>query len=366
MHPRRALLIMVSLLSCFSLGFGPVVVTDSDVPRRVLTPQQIAGMSPSTEVPQITAASAILVNNTTGQVIYALNEHERRAPASMVKIMTAYVALKHSRLDQQFKVIKADLAVETAAGLATNEEITLFQLLYCLLVSSDNAAANVIARGVAGDVRTFVGWMNDQAAEWGLQDTHFSNPHGLDEADAYTTAYDMAILARHAMQDASLADIVNTKEAVVNKHWVHTTNELIYTYSGTIGVKTGTTDLAGECLIALVDRTEGQVISVVMGSTDRFVDSRLLLDYYYSNFAEVDVNLSETTQNRYQDEEGVWHNLVLSEPSTLLVLPWQRGTLNLYRRMDDLSANPDPNKPVGSLVVTLAGYYVTEVPLYAR
>ncbi|MHB0857847.1 MAG: D-alanyl-D-alanine carboxypeptidase family protein [Anaerolineae bacterium] len=357
---------MLSILCCLSLGFGPVVVTDSDVPRRVLTPQQIAMMNPVSEVPQISAASAILVNHTTGQIIYALNEHERRAPASMIKVMTAYVALQRGRLDQQFKVSKADLSVESVAGLVANEEINLFQLLYCLLVSSDNAAGLVIARGIGGNVRTFVGWMNDQAAEWGLQNTSFGNPHGLDDRNTYSTAYDMAVIARHAMLDPTLADIVNTKEAVVNKHWVHTTNELIYSYTGTIGVKTGTTDLAGECLIAMVDQPAGQVLVVVMGSENRFLDTRLLLDYYYANYAEVKIDLPDTTQNRYLDDAGVWHNLALREPSTLLVLPWQRGTVSLYRRMDNVSANPSPDEPVGTLQVTLAGRPVTEVPLYAR
>jgi D-alanyl-D-alanine carboxypeptidase len=117
----------------------------------------------------------------------------------------------------------------------------------------------------------------------------------------------------------------------------------------------------------MVDRPQGEVISVVMGSTDRFTDSRLLLDYYYANYAELTIDLPDTSQNRYLDVDGNWHSFRLGEPVTYLIAPWYADTVTLYRRIDDISANPDPN-PTDRRTRDLLGAadYQTEVPLYAR
>ena len=103
-----------------------------------------------------------------------------------------------------------------------------------------------------------------------------------------------------------------------------------------------------------------------MGSDDRVYDTRLLLDYFYASFAELRIDLPQTPQNRYLDENNDWHELRVREPVTFLISPWQAGTASFYRQIDDISANPDPEKPVGVLVVTLAGRHLGEVPLYVR
>lgn len=317
-------------------------------------------------VPQVSAASALLVNTTTGQILHAHNEHQRRAPASLVKTMTAMVALQRGRQDQGTIIRRPDLKAGSLANLDTGEKLTLRQLLFLLLLPSDNAASMAIARGLAGDVQTFVSWMNDLAASWGLEDTHFANPHGLDDENGYSTAYDVAIMASYAMNDLVFADIVGYSEAYVAGHWVESTNELLTTYPGTVGIKTGTTDRAGECLVAMTDRPSGKVLSVVMGSQDRFLDTRLLLDYAYANFAEIHIDLPETPQNRYLDENHNWHGFRLREPMALLASPWQVSTASFYRRIDNTAPNPDSEVPIGALEVTLAGRYLTEVPIYAR
>ena len=317
-------------------------------------------------VPQISAPSAILVSTTTGEILYARNEHERRAPASLVKVLTAIVALQRGRLDKQIRIEIEDVRAYSVVGLQNGEQLSLRDLLFVMLVPSDNAASTAIARGLAESVRTYVKWMNELVSSWGLADTQVANPHGLDHKDSYTTAYDMAIIARRALTDPLFADIVRRSEVMVAGRWIESTNELLSTYSGMTGVKTGTTDRAGENLIAMVDRPSGHVLSVVMGSEDRFRDTRLLLDYYYSSFAELRVDLPETSQNRYLDEDNNWRAFRLREPVTFLISPWQAGTGSYYRRIDDISANPSPEEPIGALVVMLAGRRVTEVPLYVR
>jgi D-alanyl-D-alanine carboxypeptidase len=215
-------------------------------------------------------------------------------------------------------------------------------------------------------VAGFVRWMNDQVAEWGLQNTRFANPHGLDAKDNYTTAYEMAIITRYAIAEPTFAEIVRLPEWIVNHRVVKSTNELLNAYPGMIGVKTGTTDEAGENLITIVDRPAGQALTVVMGSTDRYRDTRLLLDYYYANYAELHVSLPDTAQSRYLDAEGNWHTLELRAPQTYLVKPWQMENVRLYRRIDQRATSPSPDEPVGVLEVHVASERLAEVPMYAR
>ena len=347
------------------LGFGPPVLTDADVPTRWVTQQQLGAVR-NTAPPQLDCEAALLADVATGQVLYAHNEHEQRAPASLTKIVTAMVALRAGRQDQEITVATADLYVDSVAGLKTGEKLTLRQLLFLLLVPSDNRSAMVIARGLAGDYATFVGWMNELSAEWGMTNSHWGNPHGLDNAETYSTAYDIAIAARNAMADPIFADVVSYSDAVIAGHWVLSTNELLTTYPGAVGIKTGTTDNAGQCLAAMVDRVSGKALTVVMGSSDRFLDTRLLMDHYYDNYAVLTIDLPQTDQNRYLDEEGNWREFRLERPVALLIKPWQVGTARAYRRIDTLSANPVASAPIGALEITLDGLPAAEVPLYVR
>jgi D-alanyl-D-alanine carboxypeptidase len=366
MLSRRSSWLLLSILSCLCLGFGPPALVASDLDSRGLAPHQLRAMHPVPQ-PKLTAVSVLLLNPTTGQILLAQREHERRAPASLVKMMTAMVALQHGRLDQDIRVRLTDVQdTYSAVGIIDGDLYTLQDLLYLLLLPSDNAAALTVARGVGGKVPTFVAWMNDQAKAWGLNDTHFTNPHGLDEEGTYSTAYDMAVIALQAMANPTFASIVRQPKALAAQRNLEATNQLLALYPGTVGVKTGTTDRAGECLVALVDRPQGKALGIVMGSTDRYADMRLLMDYFYANFAELHLDLGQTEQNRYLDAAGTWHAIRLREPMTLIIAPWQLGGVSLYRRLDNPSATPDPNQPVGALEVTWSGKKLVEVPLYAR
>jgi D-alanyl-D-alanine carboxypeptidase (penicillin-binding protein 5/6) len=365
MLPRRALFLMLGALSLCCLGFGPPRLSDSDVPRYPLTLHQIRAMRQH-PVPEINAASALLVNLGTGHILYALNEHERLAPASLTKIVTALVALERGRQDQEMRVTREDLRAYSVIHLQSSEELNLRQLLFAMLIPSDNAAAMTIARTLGGSVATFVQWMNDLMAEWNLQDTHFANPSGLDQESQYASAFDMAIVARQAMQDPVFAEIVRKHEWIVAGRIIQSTNELLNTYPGTIGVKTGTTDLAKECLIAVVDRPAGQAMSVVMGSEDRFRDTRLLMDYYFANYYEMRVHIADTPQSRYLDEAGNAHVFVTREPAVFLIRPWQQGAVSFYRRIDNLSPTPPADEPIGALEIRVGQRLFGEVPLYAQ
>ena len=133
-----------------------------------------------------------------------------------------------------------------------------------------------------------------------------------------------------------------------------------------IGIKTGTTDAAGECLIAMVDRPRGKMLSVVMGSTERFRDTRLLLDYAHANYAELLIDLPDTPQNRYLDTSNTWRSFGLEKPIAILVAPWQVNTVSLFRRIDTVDADPVATEAIGMLRIELNGRDFAEVPLYVR
>ncbi len=363
---HKYILLLLSLLSLLSTGFGPPVLTDGDVPVRRMTPHQLRLMRQMPS-PELSAPAYILANATTGEILLAKNAHERRSPASMTKIVTALVALERGRQDQQVTIEARDLrGVYSVMFLHSGEELTMRQLLFMLLISSDNAAANAIARAVAGDVRTFVGWMNEYAQRMGLADTHFANPHGYDHPENYSSAFDMAIIGRLAMANPVIADIVRRPDAIAAWRNLISTNELLNTYSGAVGIKTGTTAQAGECLASMVNRPTGRAVSVVMGSEYRFHDTRLLMDYHYANFAELHIDLPYNALNRYQDLEYNWHAIGLRGPLTVLVKPWQLDTVRVYRQIDNVASNPSYDEPIGRLVVSLDGRLLTEVPMYAR
>ncbi len=348
-----------------SVGFGPPRLANADVARMGLSPQQIALMY-NAPPPDLTAAAALLVNPTTGQVLYAHNEHARRAPASLTKLVTALVALERADLEQPIKITEEDLAVWTMIGLNENEVLPLGELLPVLLLPSDNAAAMAIARNLGGTVETFVGWMNEWVALHGLENTHFANPSGLDAEGNYTSAWDMARIALYAMQNPLLRDLLGRAEMVAANRRLVNTNEMLVRYQGAVGVKTGTEDLAGECLITLVERRQGHALAVVLGSTDRYADATALLDFFYTNYAELTLDLPPSPINRYVDTQGELHALGLREPMVFLVSSWQMQGLTMVRRIENPTPAPAPDAPIGRLEVYLVGRLLTEAPLYAQ
>jgi D-alanyl-D-alanine carboxypeptidase (penicillin-binding protein 5/6) len=365
MPARRLLVVPLIIATLLCSGFGPAALTESDLARRPVTPSQLRAWRMDA-CPQIGAASYMLISPTTGQILCAHNEHERRAPASLVKIVTALVTLEHNRQDEKVTIQWMDVTTYSVTRLLRGDVLSLRDLLMALLVPSDNAAALAIARHVAGNSATFVGWMNEYVTRLGLTNTHFGNPHGLDDPEGYSTAYEMAILARHAMSNPAFADFVGRSAAIVGEYLWPSTNKLYDDYPGVKGVKTGTTDEAGECLIAYIDRPQGEVMTVVMGSQDRYADTKTLLNYYYASYAELRIDLPENNQNRYLDEEQNWHPLYIENPSTLLVHPADLPAVSFYRRVDDPTTAPAPNRPVGVLVVTLEGAVLAELPMFAR
>ena len=206
--------------------------------------------------------------------------------ASTTKIMTALVAIEEGRLEDRVRIGPQAIRIYgSRAGLRAGQELRLEDLLHGLLLSSGNDAALAVAEHVAGSVEAFVERMNARARELGLLHTRFVNPHGLDAPGHYSTAYDLAQLARVALLHPTFARIVARKEYPIPPlgTW-HNTNRLLWSFEGIEGVKTGTTGRAGDCLVAAASRSGMRLISVVLGSDNRWADTARLLEYGFRHY----------------------------------------------------------------------------------
>ena len=239
---------------------------------------------------KLTAQSAILIEASTGRVIWEKDADVRHYPASMTKMMTGILALE--KLPPEADVVISPNAAATEdcpLEIVAGECLSADNIITGMLMESDNGAAVAIAEAVDDSVSQFVQRMNERAQEIGMSNTHFVNPNGLTEANHYSTARDMAKLARFAMNNKKFREIVSTKKQVI--HWevparqqklAENTNKLLANYNGMNGIKTGWTKAAGGCLAASARRNGVELIAIVMqtpGPDDRFADARKLLDY---------------------------------------------------------------------------------------
>lgn len=240
--------------------------------------------------PQVSSRAALLMDARTGQVLWEENGYMRRAPASTTKILTAYLALRQGRMTDPVTVsVRAAATPGSRMHLVAGEVYLLRDLLTGLLLRSGNDAAEAIAEHLGGgDSRRFIAGMNAAAYRLGALNTRFENPHGLTATGHYSSAYDLALLARAAFGDPRFARRVGTRETVLEtprgKRQLHNTNALLGSFPGADGVKTGTTDAAGNCLVASATRSGWRLIAVVLKSRDRYGDAARILSYGFDRF----------------------------------------------------------------------------------
>ena len=239
----------------------------------------------------VSAKSAVVMEASTGRVLYQKNAFEKMPMASTTKIMTALVAIENGNLSDMVTVSANASGVEgSSIWLSPGETMTLSDLLFGLMLASGNDAAIAIAEHIGGDVETFVGMMNDKAREIGAYNTHFVNPNGLPADNHYTTAYDLALISAYAMQNKMFREIVKTQYKTLpweGHEWdrvVKNKNKILWNYEGGNGIKTGFTKEAGRCLAAAAEREGMQLVSVVLCAPDMFNDCMALMDYGFENY----------------------------------------------------------------------------------
>ena len=285
-------------------------------------------LSNESKIPIINARHAVVIDRNSSQILYGKNEFEKCKMASTTKIMTAIVVIENSNLSDIVTISKKSANTGgSRLGLSQNDKISVENLLYGLMLKSGNDAAVALAEYVGGNIENFINLMNKKAENLNLSSTHFVTPHGLDDENHYTTAFDLAILANYALNNTTFSKIVSTKSYTItingNIKQLDNTNELLGNFEGIYGVKTGFTNGANRCLVTACKRGELDVICVVLGcdtKKDRTQDSIKLLNYILNNFSVINVkeivyqNFNEwakTHTNSFKINKGISQSLDL-------------------------------------------------------
>ena len=239
--------------------------------------------------PTVSARSAVLMAADTGEVLFAKNEHERLAMASTTKIMTALLTIEQATPDRLVTATPEAVRVEgTAMGLTAGDRVSFHDLAVGMLLPSGNDAANTAALAIAGSLRAFADLMNQKAQDLGMTNTHFVTPSGLDDENHYSTAYDMALLARYAIRNPLFVQICSAQTASVhfaNEAFTRTYrnhNRLLRSLPGAFGVKTGFTKKSGRCLVSAVRRGGVTLVCVTLCDPNDWLDHERLVDYGFS------------------------------------------------------------------------------------
>ncbi len=278
------------------------------------------GIQPETGPGNITAAAALLVDANTDTILYEKSIYEQRSMASTTKVMTALLVIEAIergtlRADELLMASEASLADITedssTANIIVGEQMSVEHLLYCLMLASANEASNILAEGVSGSIPAFIEEMNKRAAELGMEQTGYANPHGLDAAGHHTTAYDLYLLTRKAMEYPLYREIVSTASITIPATNAAEPRELLnsnallaeeryggaYYYSNNIGGKTGTTGGAGNCLTSVSQSGDRTLYAVILGAETveydngsivrfAFTESRDLFRWGFSAFRD--------------------------------------------------------------------------------
>ena len=224
--------------------------------------------------PVITAETGLVMDMQSGQVLFGKDIDKVMYPASTTKILTAIIAIEEAKPDELVSISQRASVVEgSAIGLQVGEQIKMEYLLYALMMSSANDAAVAIAEHIAGSVEEFAVMMNQKAREVGAPNSNFVNPNGLPDPQHYTTARDLALIGRYAMQNQEFRHLVATSNHEIERNlpeemqpqtWLWNHNRLLYQYAGALGVKTGYTVQAGQCLVGAASREGREMLSVVL------------------------------------------------------------------------------------------------------
>lgn len=329
--------------------------------------------------PNINARAAILMDAETGQVYYAKDAGNRRSPASLTKLMTAVLAVEYGKLSDVVEVSEraASVSVGSTIGLAKGDRITLDNLLKAALVTSANDATVAIAEHIGGNRDSFIYQMNRKAVLLGAADTRFANTNGYYDPQHYTTAYDLGLITRYALQKPYINELVATKEAVVSwvkpekEREVNNTNRLLRgdEVEGVDGVKTGSTARAGNCLIASATRGDKRFIAVVLHAGDRYREASKLLEYGFAEVRSVTIFPAGKEMAEIQVAGGVNEvvPLTVADPVRVDIARDQQQNIKLDISLSDgpAAAPVREGQRLGHAVFSINGYRLIKVPLVA-
>ncbi len=332
---------------------------------------------------ELSAKGAILMDADTGEVLYRQNDLDALYPASTTKIMTCYLALQYLDVNASITIPEGINTGITdgasTANLKVGEELTVYQLLQCLMIVSANEAANAVAILVSGSIPDFVDLMNQEAAALGCTNTHFSNTNGLPAADHYSSAYDIALMSQELLSYPEILSYLSAesgtievgKEGHTSVIEMINTNKLLKTYNGATGIKTGFTQDAGYCLASSAERDDLRLIAVVLGAETsqlRFSESSRLLDYGFANYEAVKIADKNEIIGTAGVEKGFLNavDIKTDEKIVLLVKKGEASAISYrVKPAENLKAPVNENDEAGTLEVTKDDETIGEYKLTA-
>lgn len=329
--------------------------------------------------PEVMADSALLMERSTGTILYEKNANERMAPASVTKVMTMLLtveALERGQLTLQDEVVTSEHAASMGGSqifLEPGEHMTVHDLLKSIAVSSANDACVAIAEHLAGSEAGFVEQMNARAAELGMENTHFANCCGLDHEEHYTTAHDIALMSRELLGHEMIRDYTTIWTDTVRDgaFGLSNTNKLVRFYDGTTGVKTGYTSKAGYCVSASACRDGMELIAVILHadtSPHRNADASGLLNYGFANYAVVSLQADEEQLSPVPVTLGTAERVSVRLKSEGNVLLEKGQAAQIEREIvltEGVEAPVEQGQSLGTLRCRLGDEILAEIPLVA-
>ncbi len=326
------------------------------------------------------AKSAIMIEASTGEIIFEKNSHEKLAPASMTKMMSMLLiveAIDRGDLKWNQMITVSENASSMGGSqilLETGEKMSVQDLFKGIAVASGNDAVVALSEAVAGTEDEFVKKMNERAKELGLNETNFKNPHGLDTANHYSSAYDMAMIAKELVRHEKVLEFTSIYEDYLrenqeNKVWLVNTNKLVRFYDGVDGLKTGYTKEAGYCLTSTAKRGDTRFITVVMGEPDtktRNNETTSMLDYGFSQYATEKVLDKDSIVGTVRVEKGKKDTVKLIPMNDVMVLNKKvskKKNANYEVKMNPLTAPIKKGEQVGELILKVEGEKERTIPL---
>ena len=350
------LLIIVFCLQAFVFADSGIPTSADDLPR-----------------PEVSARAYVVADARTGEILFAKDENARMPIASTTKILTCLVALENSKLSDSVTVKADSCSVEgSSMYLFEGEKLTVKDLLYGLMLESANDAALCIANHVSGSVEAFAALMNERAKKLGLTNSHFNNPHGLEDPEHYSTARDMALIWCEAMKNEDFRRIVSTKtyrmdlEDDDGYRYFSNHNKLLKTYDLCIGGKTGFTKTAGRCLISGAAKNGAELVMVTLNAPDDWQDHREMMDYALSLYSSVEVAASGAHKHTIPVVGGKEKSVTLKNRDSLTISLRDVTKLEIKLEAPRFVYAPitDTNKAVARMVYTLDGKEIASLPLY--
>ena len=343
--------------------------------------------TPSDNIKEPTTNSKhiIAIDRKTSTVLYEKDAYSETPMASTTKIMTAILTIENCNLDEIVKISKESATVSgSTLDIHTGDEMKLVDLLYGLMLRSGNDCAVAIAEHISGSTENFAKLMNKKAEMLNLKHTHFVTPHGLDDENHYTTAYELAILTDYALKNEKFKEIVNTKTTTIFinniPRTISNTNELLGNLNGVYGVKTGFTFNAGRCLVSSCNRNGMDIIVVVLGAdtkNQRTIDSIKIINYIYKNFQYVDISdyiFESFEKYRKNFDENITLYKTQTQPIISLskersfIFPLKNNTSNLlstkFYSINKLTSNIKSGEKIGCMTIYYDNKILTSIDIF--